>query len=343
MHFLPDDLYNCWASLVEVYRNAWSWDCKEYSKSRAATPDVFTLRRFVVPLQPLLTMCPSGFPAQNNVSEALAMLQEKHQVFGQLTPTQVRKTCTEAADIWRTMCKHVYNLSKEKPWPKLVENLCKIIIHPGTKPDSPRDMGSDSALSDTQLSSALPDTQPGSALPETIPDTLSPEEVENMWPKHEVDIDDISDDSASGSVEIMDVTCKCPECAGAEVPSSSKEPCTRTVPVPAAKKGAQRTETVKTDSKRGPMKRPSAKRGMKRPSACVEIQLPVTPVYRSGHEGKLDAETYIMMKKPRKYVVGQTARMSPNHRANILKVIEKIEKGEIKDTWAAKQFLRELP
>ena len=91
------------------------------------------------------------------------------------------------------------------------------------------------------------------------------------------------------------------------------------------------------------MKRPSANRGMKRPSANVEIQLPVTPVYRTGHEGKLDAETYIMMKKPKKYVVGQTARMSLNHRANILKVMEKIENGEIKDTWAAKEFLRELP
>eukprot|EP00973_Karenia_brevis_P083909 11643102-Karenia_brevis.AAC.1 len=69
------------------------------------------------------------------------------------------------------MCKHVYNLSKEKPWPKLIENLCEIIIHP-PKPGSSTATGSNSALQD----SALPDTEPGSALPDTQPDTLSPQE-----------------------------------------------------------------------------------------------------------------------------------------------------------------------
>ena len=320
MAFVPELLYNEWEPLARKPLWGWSWDCKEYRKSRGASPDEVILRRFAVPLTSLLTLCPSGFPAQDNLAYTLAMLQENMNVFGQLTAPQAHKTCANAAEIWRTMCKHVYNLSKEKIWPTRVNNLCAIIIHP-QKPSSSTAMGSNSALPDTQLDSALPDTQPGSALPDTIPDTLSPQEVDDMWPKHDVDADDISDDS--GSVELLDVKCNCSECTGVAA--------SRTVPVPVAKEGAQRIETVKTGSKRRVMK-----------GANVMIQLPVKPLHRNRHPLKGYPETYIMMKN-RKYVVSQSANASPHHRANIAKLIEKIEKGEIKDTWAAREFRDELP
>ena len=326
MAFVPELLYNEWEPLARKPLWGWSWDCKEYRKSRWASPDEVILRRFAVPLTSLLTLCPSGFPAQDNLAYTLAMLQENMNVFGQLTAPQAHRTCANAAEIWRTMCKHVYNLSKEKIWPTRINNLCAIIIHP-QKPSSSTAMGSNSALPDTQLDSALPDTQPGSALPDTIPDTLSPQEVDDMWPKHDVDADDISDDS--GSVELLDVKCNCSECTGVAA--------SRTVPVPVAKKGAQGIETVKTDSqRRGVMKRPSAK---------VMIRLPVRLRYRIQFPGRGREETILTMQngKQEKYVIGQSAATSPHHSANIAKLMEKIEKSEIKDTWAARDFLSKLP
>ena len=334
--FVPEVLYNEWEPLARKPLWGWSWDCKEYSKSRDASPDEFTLRRFAVPLTSLLTLCPSGFPAQANLAHTLAMLQKNMKVFGQLTAPQAHKTCADAAELWRTMCKHVYNLSKEKIWPTRVNNLCAIIIHP-PKPSSSTAMGSNSALPDTQLDSALPDTQPGSALPDTIPDTLSPQEVDDMWPKHDVDADDISDDS--GSVELLDVKCNCSECTGVAAITITSDG--DGDDGEGGGDGDQRIETVKTESQRRRW----------RPARKFPIKLPVKISHRihgGWQQCKGYPETYITMKSEAfrgkfRYLVGQSARSSPHHSANIAKVIKKIEKGEIKDNWAAKDFLHKLP
>ena len=63
------------------------------------------------PLEILLAKTPSGFPSHPDLRDTLKILNDFFQIFGTVPEGKVFKECMQAADNWRTMTRHVYDIA----------------------------------------------------------------------------------------------------------------------------------------------------------------------------------------------------------------------------------------
>ena len=131
------------------------------------------LAKYAWPLKSLLQLAPSGFPAHSSVRSALLALHKSQGVLG-CEKRHAFKVAGEAADVWRIMCKDVYNLRKGngKVHVEGVEELVSLIeIQP------PKDQEGDTRR-------------------------MEPEEVANMFP----DFDAMGEDREVAAQDTVDTT-----------------------------------------------------------------------------------------------------------------------------------------
>eukprot|EP00974_Lingulodinium_polyedra_P098660 9562551-Lingulodinium_polyedra.AAC.1 len=111
--FAARELTEQWSSLAAMKSPGFFWDGSGYAaKSRSQAADRVGLERHAAALEPLLRMAPTGFPAIGSVRAALMELHKAWTVFPDVLDKHLWKASAEAADNWRIMCKHVYNLKR---------------------------------------------------------------------------------------------------------------------------------------------------------------------------------------------------------------------------------------
>ena len=85
----------------------WAWDG---SKFNARTPHSLlqSLLQHKPPLQALMSMAPSGFPAHSSMKSGLASCNNDFEIFD-CKPGQIDRVTTDSASAWRSMTKCIYN------------------------------------------------------------------------------------------------------------------------------------------------------------------------------------------------------------------------------------------
>ena len=70
------------ATCARLRNPGWHWDASDYDKvSRNATADRKGLKTYLVPLQVLLGLAPTGFPSQNLLRQGFERRHQAHSIF----------------------------------------------------------------------------------------------------------------------------------------------------------------------------------------------------------------------------------------------------------------------
>ena len=111
LHVPVADLFDAWAPLARLRDTSFEWDGSAYSKpSRNLSCDRSGLEAHKDALMELVRLAPTGFPAHASVREALLQLDSRFNIFAGQSNTF--KVASDAADVWRVMCRDLYDLKK---------------------------------------------------------------------------------------------------------------------------------------------------------------------------------------------------------------------------------------
>jgi hypothetical protein len=184
IHVDPVSLAKDLNELAKQKDPGFTWAGAEYTKaSRSLSADVTGLSRFEKPLKVLLSQAPTGFPSHSSLRSTFLTLQESHNIFGELQPSQQFKIANHSADVWRIMCKDVYNLSKLKTIPPAAIALCNLI----------------------EKSTESPSKKAGEEMAGSGSDAfLDPATIDDMFPHM---------DESSSDAEIVEIRCRCQRCS----------------------------------------------------------------------------------------------------------------------------------
>ena len=363
VHFSCDALFSKWEKYALLRSPGFEFDGSAYGKPcRSLSSDVHGLIAHAGPLHDLVGLAPTAFPAQACVKDSLLLLQAKFKIFN-CQPYQEEKRASEAADVWRVMCKDLYLLKKKQTnIPELQSTLDLIALPLLQSPSaSSMDLGTqDLQEPETPLTTKDP-----------MEKALDPSDVEKMFDGIEDPYasDIPKDDSGTEAVllgssdegeevHIMNVKCGCPACCG--------------IPIPAPAIGGQKKETDKCkndDMLLKPTMRLNQKTTLtakmnkshkkKKLKSQVEeeeeeqqqvnskkdslIKMPIVLINRTGSKSRASQMYILQNTSKNKYVIGQSITRSSNFKENIMQVAQKIRSSDIKTVEDAQAFLQCLP
>ena len=235
----------------------------------------------------------------SDLRATLIKLHKKHQIFDGVTE-KVVKAASEAADIGRVMCRDVYNLRKLEVTDHKVQHLVDMIELPtkgdGTSGDDKGDDDKGDDICDDKGDDKGDDEQTSGIV--SFPDFDSL-----------VDPQQAADDS---DVEFVNMSCKCPECSKVDTSVNRGSP-----PIPSARSGGQRIETVGKQEKKG---RGTAKK--KAVSAKIKkvlnarIKLPIKI---------LERKTSKCGKQPEMYILHSVAAKKNRRAVRIVKISRRLQ------------------
>ena len=233
-HFDPQELYEAWRPTATLVKCDWAWSGDDYKKNksrgRASHGDTALLEQHKPALLHLLTVAPTGFPAHADLRMTFLKLNddEECRIFGHLGTVQPWHVANEAADVWRLMCRHLYNQKRSgKAGSAALHELLDIIIMPTReeKPDGPP--------TDDRIEPSVAASPPHDNIVEPAVAASAASDI---------DTDEDYD------CEITREMCMCPLCATAISISSSDEEATAAaasdLPIPDPRSGKQRKDTA---------------------------------------------------------------------------------------------------
>lgn len=350
-HFAVHGLVDKWQALVELRDPGFNWDGSSYPKGNKAV-NIDALEAYARPLQGLLEMAPSGFPSHGDLRNTLSFLQSKYGIFSR-DKRVTQRTCDEAAEAWRLMAKHIYNIKKAgTPVGPSLQLLVGTIALPKREGD------------EDEQSSFGASNKPGDELSEGCPrpspsrSSLGLKEVEEMFHVEAVSSDD---DDDRDEVELLEMRCACEECVQRGVKAKSLgtivvdvEEHKRQIPVANPIAGQQRQETAKALARRryrtkatprtlgetAPTTAKNTKKKQRRPLDLHKpILLPLKLVHRQS--GKTKPEAYLLS-GGNKYVAGQSSASNSSYLEDMKALKAKIEANEIGSAMAARLWLKGL-
>ena len=189
--FDVEALVDAWRPLCRIRQNGFEWDGSSYPSGHRGVPNLESLHLHAPALHPLLLLAPCGFPSHLDVEAAI------HQLDGELSILKTpgvfsARASSLAADGWRTMCKHLYDLrlsGADCIYPVVAQLVALIEPHAVASPARP-------ANDVPSLAAASSDAAP------PAPDSLVPR------PADPVDCVESSGDE----VVLQHVRCICQEC-----------------------------------------------------------------------------------------------------------------------------------
>lgn len=107
--FDADSLLLNWRTLARLRDPGFSWLGDSYQSTHRGAPDEASLAEHAEPLKHLLLLASSGFPSHPVLVQVLLDLNEQYKILN-VADIFARRTATLAAEGWRTMCKHCYQL-----------------------------------------------------------------------------------------------------------------------------------------------------------------------------------------------------------------------------------------
>ena len=125
-----EDVVSAWQQWLQLKECPFPWDGSAYSKpNRNQGPSSDGLRLYKGPLAALIALAPSGFPTMCSLRDALIVCDERFAIF-KVSAGRTRGRLTEAAfaaDVWRKMCRDVYNMQKSGVVAADMKDLAKLI------------------------------------------------------------------------------------------------------------------------------------------------------------------------------------------------------------------------
>ena len=181
MAFDHAELTAAWEPLAKDRSCLFKWDGSLYSKPcRNLSADQDTLIVHKDPLEILLSLAPTGFPAQRSVEKALEKLHLGFNIL-ECKAKELNIVISEAADCWRIMCKHIYTLTQDKVKAKPGLQELLDLVH-----------------GESQAEASVQE------------EPLSIEETRRMF--EDFDEPDTPDIEMEDEVMITNVTCQCEDC-----------------------------------------------------------------------------------------------------------------------------------
>ena len=384
-YFDSEDLFEELRELSKLKDPGFKWDGSTYQKpTRSTSADHEGLFAHRKALEVLLKVAPTGFPSHSDLKATFVKLHKKEQVFEGVRTDDAGKTlkaATEAADIWRIMCRDLYNLRKLEVKDHKVQFLVDMIelstkedgstggddiVMCDDKDDDEQRSGVVSfpdfdSLVDPDLAADDFDSQQAAANfdsqqaaddfdSEQAAENFDSEQAANNFDSEQAaanfdseqaannfDSEQAADDS---DVEIVAMQCRCPVCSKVDTGVSRGS-----APIPSAKSGGQRIETV---GKKEKMKATNKKamKAIKVVSAKTKavlsqrIKLPIKIAERKTSKCGKQPEMYILHSVAKNsYVCGQKQSQSSSYRENIKAVAKEIEEGKITTVKAAREWL----
>ena len=251
-HFDATALVNAWAPMARLRRGI-QWDGSGYSAlGRTLVPAPASLERHVEPLEKLVELAPTGFPSHPVLRQALAQLHEKFGILGDMRPDQMLKISSQAANHWRIMCRHLYELKKKGGCTGFdaVNKVIDKVQLPSEEVHGEDDHGNSASQAQAQET----DSADAAAGPPTPPKPLSAQDVQSLFPAmDQSDIEGLHEPASvdsSDDVELTDAVCWCPACmaaSAASLNSADASPLlhsTGSIPIPCPTRGGQKRETL---------------------------------------------------------------------------------------------------
>lgn len=356
-HFAKHDLVEKWSDLLNLRDAGFQWDGSSYQSNKSSGINVEGLKLYERPLEGLLQVATSGFPAHLDLRCTFSHLQAK---YGILSSDKVvtQQACDDATENWRLMAKMMYNLKKAGTDVPSLRHLIEIIELP--KHESHED--DDSRASEPRRAEAQ-DSAEAPPRPESF---LQLQDVEELY---KMDIDIEASDEEGVEVEMVSMRCSCPECVQRSNTAKNmqtiviqdehdeeKKP-KPTIPIANPKSGHQRHETVsaepqtrqKYSTKQAPRTssemvgtaraKEKAKKGQRRQRAsgtATSIPRPIRMVHRKS--GKAKPEAYLLAGG--KYLAGQSSARTSKYFEDVQELKVKIEANEVVFVQAARAWLR---
>ncbi len=173
-HFEPTVLQKTLQTIAKLRNPGFLWDGTNYDAlGRNLNPSLGGLSLHSAVLGPLLDVAPTGFPAHSTLRATLVTLHSDYNIFGDVPARLVYKTAQEAADHWRIMCRHCYELKKKPNHANMPEDV-RVLVDKVVLP-TPQAAAADTAAGEPS-------------------DALTPRDVDALFPV----ISDGSDDEADG-------------------------------------------------------------------------------------------------------------------------------------------------
>ena len=108
-HFLVEELEAAWEPFAKMRSCGFSWDGGGYGGTARSSPDHRGLVDHADALEPLLRLAPSGFPCHGRAKAAFLNLKSKYGIL-EVENRFANRASSLAAEAWRVMAKHVYNM-----------------------------------------------------------------------------------------------------------------------------------------------------------------------------------------------------------------------------------------
>ena len=335
-----EQLLEAWKPLLELREPGFKWTGDDYNRSgRNQSVDKPGLLRYEKALVPLLMAAPSGFPTQSSLRDVFIVADSRHSILVQDARGR-HFHANNAADIFRKMCKDVYNLCKGEA-PSEMQDLMKLI-----SPKPPK----------TQNKKSLP-SRPSASPTSTRSDGPAPLPMPKFATFSDLSGDDDDDDvvedaSDSDSVELVRISCQCPMCAGdggLKIPGAGigeqKKSCQAASDekITPPKKRRRHSFKKPEDDKVEPCESTGAEEAATtddigkavtriNPMLNEPIVLPIEVIKRSsGKKGKKGKECYILQNSKKfQYVVCVTQKHSKDYESIINTIAKLINSKEIK-------------
>ena len=167
--FCTNELCARWEPFAQLKQLAWRWDGDSYpEKNRQSYGDHDLLVMHKPALMELLRLAPTGFPAHGNLRTSLLILEKQWNIFdleGRGLDKLSRdvhawQMATAAADVWRMICRHLYNRARDSKTSDALEPMLSLIELPIVVKASPTSVAMTNV---SQLESMFPTFELGSA------------------------------------------------------------------------------------------------------------------------------------------------------------------------------------
>jgi len=123
--FDPEALATMWGPLAQRRRPGFAWDGSSYAAlGRTYAPNVASLALHLPALEALVTVAPTGFPSQPCLADTLSHIHRRHNIFeDEMSPNKCRRVAGNAADAWRIMMRHLYEIRKKGATPDSLQRV----------------------------------------------------------------------------------------------------------------------------------------------------------------------------------------------------------------------------
>ena len=250
-HVSPAVLSQALGPLAQQRLIPFSWSGASYTaSSRSVYGCEFGLDFHSDALCIVLERCRTGFPSHSDLRSTFMAMETLYSLMA-CEPPMLHRTCTDAADAWRCMCKHIYNRARDGHTSEnlRVQRCVNLIVLPGggAAPAAPAAAPAGPAPQQPRVDvAAVPAQAAAPAAPAAAPagpaaptEPVTAEYVSKAFP--DISSSDQEDCQIVDEIIVGTINCMCDRCnPPAPAPAITED----AIDIPGCERGQQYAETM---------------------------------------------------------------------------------------------------